>query len=384
MAPRHHKCKMLVVMYEVSGDLNRIFDGFLQGHIGFDQAASLLEAYYRKLPPGSQKQFFDILAQKLLAEKFSHLNSARTPHELIIWVWSAFRQADHLPPLVFALLRWDDPTTMESWAVKIGGIFNHSLFTHRRNFSKATLDGIKAQCLLFTDHQSPQLIGTKFPPSVVEVAERIQRTIDKINFDEFAGSITGPVQTPLVSVKGEVDPAITQDDYENILKTLSNMAWLMEQHPGAFENMKEEHLRAHFLVQLNGQYGGAATGETFNCQGKTDILIKEKGRNVFVAECKFWRGEKFFLDTINQHLSYLTWRDTRSAILIFNRNSSFSEVLEKIQAIIPTHELFNADLGKLDETSFRYSFCHPSDPTRLCVVSLLAFNVPTPRAPGND
>jgi hypothetical protein len=139
--------------------------------------------------------------------------------------------------------------------------------------------------------------------------------------------------------------------------------------------------RRAFLVQLNGQYGGAATGETFNCQGKTDILIKEKGRNVFVAECKFWRGEKFFLDTINQHLSYLTWRDTRSAILIFNRNSSFSEVLEKIQAIIPTHELFNADLGKLDETSFRYSFCHPSDPTRLCVVSLLAFNVPTPRAP---
>jgi hypothetical protein len=38
--------------------------------------------------------------------------------------------------------------------------------------------------------------------------------------------------------------------------------------------MREEDLRQHFLVQLNGQYEGQATGETFNFQGKTDILIR--------------------------------------------------------------------------------------------------------------
>jgi hypothetical protein len=43
-------------------------------------------------------------------------------------------------------------------------------------------------------------------------------------------------------------------------------------------------------VQLNGQYQGQATGETFNHVGKTDILIRHENKNVFVAECKFWGG----------------------------------------------------------------------------------------------
>ena len=62
--------------------------------------------------------------------------------------------------------------------------------------------------------------------------------------------------------------------------------------PRAFEKMGEEDLRTHFLVQLNGQYEGRATEETFNFQGKIDIVIRDEGRNVFIAECKFWGGEK--------------------------------------------------------------------------------------------
>jgi hypothetical protein len=54
--------------------------------------------------------------------------------------------------------------------------------------------------------------------------------------------------------------------------------------------MKEEDLRQHFLVQLNGQYEGRATGETFNFEGKTDILIRAERKNIFIAECKFWDG----------------------------------------------------------------------------------------------
>lgn len=50
------------------------------------------------------------------------------------------------------------------------------------------------------------------------------------------------------------------------------------------------NLRFHFLVQLNGQYEGMATGENFNYQEKTDILIKYNRQNLFVGECKFWKG----------------------------------------------------------------------------------------------
>src|SRR6266481_2284998 len=175
----------------VSFNLARIFDGFRAGHIGFDQAANLLEAYYRKLSTESQKEFFDILAQKLLAEKFSHLTPGRTPHELIIWVWSALGPTDALPAWVFSLCRWDDPVAMESWAVKIGGTFIHSVFSHREKFSKAALHCIKVQCLLFTADQSLELTGTKFPTSVVEVAGKLLRTVDKINFEKFAARSWG-------------------------------------------------------------------------------------------------------------------------------------------------------------------------------------------------
>src|SRR5438046_2173370 len=150
---------MTNAMDEVSFNLGQILDGFRQRHIGFYQAANLLETYHGQLPPDSQKQFFDILAERLFAEKLSHLNPDRTSHELIIWVWSAFGPTDALPAWVFSLLRWDDPTAMESWAVKIGGMFIHSVFSHRKNFPRAVLDGIKAQCLLFTADQSLALTG---------------------------------------------------------------------------------------------------------------------------------------------------------------------------------------------------------------------------------
>lgn len=70
------------------------------------------------------------------------------------------------------------------------------------------------------------------------------------------------------------------------------MVLVMERSPHAFAKMGEEDLRTHFLVQLNGLYEGQATGETFNFEGKTDILIRVEGKNIFIAECKFWTGPK--------------------------------------------------------------------------------------------
>jgi hypothetical protein len=118
------------------------------------------------------------------------------------------------------------------------------------------------------------------------------------------------------------------EQYEQILSVISNMVMVIERSPSEFHNIQEEGLRSHFLVQLNGQFEGQATGETFNNQGKTDILIRANDRNIFIAECKFWKGEKVFLETINQLLGYTCWRDTKTAILVFNRNKKFSEVVK--------------------------------------------------------
>jgi hypothetical protein len=172
------------------------------------------------------------------------------------------------------------------------------------------------------------------------------------------------------------DPAISMEDYEETLRIMKNMVQVMELSPHAFRTMGEEDLRHHFLVQLNGAFEGSATGETFNFQGKTDILIRVEGKNVFIAECKFWKGPKELLATIDQLLSYLSWRDTKAAILVFNRNADFTAVLGKIREATKSHRNFKRDLGEVDESTFRYTFVQPNDPNREVIVTVLAFDVP--------
>ena len=59
--------------------------------------------------------------------------------------------------------------------------------------------------------------------------------------------------------------------------------------------MDEEALRSHFLVQLNGHYEGQATGETFNYEGKTDILIPVGEKKYFHWRMQIlgWTQETF-------------------------------------------------------------------------------------------
>ena len=173
------------------------------------------------------------------------------------------------------------------------------------------------------------------------------------------------------------EPLLEMQEYENILMIMRNMVRVMEQSPRAFDEMGEEDLRTHFLLQLNGQYEGRASGETFNFLGKTDILIREGDRNVFIAECKFWRGERQFFETIDQLLSYLSWRDTKAAVVIFNRNANFTDVLRKIEEFVPKHSNYKRTLGKTEESQFRYIFQQRSDQNREITLSVLAFDVLT-------
>ena len=174
------------------------------------------------------------------------------------------------------------------------------------------------------------------------------------------------------------DPTIEMSVYEEILETLASMSVVMERSPSAFANSDEEALRTQFLIPLNNSFKGDATGETFNMSGKTDILIKHKDRVLFVAECKFWRGPQSLSDTIDQLLSYLTWRETKAAILLFNRNKDFSAVLAQIPGVFKVHPQFVRQEGYAKTTGFRFIVRHPNDPNRTLLVTLLAFDVPMP------
>lgn len=184
-------------------------------------------------------------------------------------------------------------------------------------------------------------------------------------------------QLPPASTKPFVaEPALSDAHYEHILTVLQSMMHVIERSPTAFAKMGEEDLRQQFLVQLNGHFEGAATGETFNVAGKTDILLRIDDRNAFIAECKFWKGPKAFRDAIDQLLSYTSWRDTKTAILVFNRGTAISTVLAGIEEQVGQHPQFKRKLTWSHESGFRYVLHHASDANRELILTVLVFDVP--------
>lgn len=158
------------------------------------------------------------------------------------------------------------------------------------------------------------------------------------------------------------EPVLSNEAYRDILDTLQQMSEVMERSPHAFAAMDEETLRFQFLIPLNARFEGEARGEVFNYGGKTDILITYKGRNIFIAECKIWKGAAALTEAIDQLLGYLSWRDTKAVLMVFNRNKAFSNVLAQIEPTVTAHPSFVSADGKTGETEFQYTFHHRDDP----------------------
>lgn len=187
-----------------------------------------------------------------------------------------------------------------------------------------------------------------------------------------------PVLPPAGSTAWKPEPVLDMAEYEHILKVITDAALSWERSPGAFGAMGEEDLRTQFLFHLNGHYEGGATGETFNKQGKTDILIRSQGKNIFIGECKFWGGPKVLTETLDQLLGYASWRDTKVAILLFNRNKGFTRVLEQLRPTVEQHHNCKRFVSQPAEAQFRFIFTQRDDPSREMTLSVLAFDVPQP------
>ena len=151
---------------------------------------------------------------------------------------------------------------------------------------------------------------------------------------------------------------------------------VIERSPDSFASLDEEAIRTHFLLQLNGHYEGLATGETFNSSGKTDILIRADNKNVFIAECKFWRGPKSFSEAIDQLLGYLSWRDSKCALLIFNQTKDSSAVRQKMHEIMLARAEYRKAVINDDNGDSRYVFIKESDPGREIQVQTMLFDIP--------
>jgi hypothetical protein len=131
------------------------------------------------------------------------------------------------------------------------------------------------------------------------------------------------------------------------------------------------------LVALNSQFEGLAGGEVFNGSGKTDILLRVDDRNAFIAELKIWRGPKSLDDAIDQLLSYLVWRDTKAALIVFIEVKDASKTIETARRTIVGHPRCLRELTGAPPDRFDYAMSS-GDEGREIHLAFLPFVVQRP------
>lgn len=186
------------------------------------------------------------------------------------------------------------------------------------------------------------------------------------------------ISKPIVAEKGfKPEPSLNDESYRHILKLINDVGKNFERMTSIYKGKGEEDLRDHILMTLDPNFElGSASGETFNKSGKTDIQLRYDSSVIFIAECKFWTGEKGYLKTISQLLNYLTWRDTKASVIIFVKQKDFTSILEKISLTTEKHENYLGFVNNTDENWFNYRFHINGDKNRELKLAIQLYHLP--------
>jgi hypothetical protein len=172
------------------------------------------------------------------------------------------------------------------------------------------------------------------------------------------------------------EPGIDNSVFEKILDVIRHEGRSFETAPTTFAKFDEEELRDILLAHLNGHFKGAATGETFRRKGKTDIRIEDENRSAFVAECKVWGGAGEVTRAIGQLLSYLTWRDSKAALVVFNKAvAGFSELPGRMRHTVLNHPFFVKEMSINIPGEYRFLMRSEEDPGRRVIMHAYLFNL---------
>ncbi len=143
--------------------------------------------------------------------------------------------------------------------------------------------------------------------------------------------------------------------FTEVLEVINDLGVNLQRSADRVRDLDEESLRDIFLMGINSHYAGLATGETFNRGGKTDILLRYENRNLFVAECKFWKGQSVYTDAIGQLLGNLTARDTHAALLVFSNRTNINTVRDRVGTATDHHDQYVTELPDFtDHNVYRF------------------------------
>ena len=192
-------------------------------------------------------------------------------------------------------------------------------------------------------------------------------------------AIPTPATETSKTVAKEKVPILQEEVYRDIREVLYNVGKAIERKPSLYKDKHEEDLRDVFLLFLETRYEATTgIGEAFNKKGKTDILLKyaKDGTNLFVAECKFWKGQKKLTEGIDQLLGYLTHRDTKTALIFFVDQKEMTTVVSTIKTEIIKHENYSRHIKDTYEHSINYEFTLPDDGDKKIQVEVIIFHFP--------
>lgn len=162
--------------------------------------------------------------------------------------------------------------------------------------------------------------------------------------------------------------------YMQILNVINKVGRNFERLPATYQGKDEESLRDHILSVLDCFPDFCALGEVFNKNGKTDIFCSRSDDQVeLIAECKFWHGERAFLEAIDQLLSYTTWRNDKLAIIMFVPNVDINKAIDTAKQSIQYHQNYVRLLCDHDRAWSNYEFCKDGSKFEL---ALMLYHLP--------
>ena len=85
-------------------------------------------------------------------------------------------------------------------------------------------------------------------------------------------------------------------------------------------------------------------------------ILKYNSTNIFVAECKIWHGVNEYFKAIDQLLGYLTWRDSKSALIIFVKQIDISGIIKKIEKETEKHKNYISFKNKSTDGVYSFRF----------------------------
>lgn len=270
---------------------------------------------------------------------------------------------------------YNDPTKIES-------NFNTS-----RNTIADKLNGVKSEFDAF-NQDLPGFVKSEINKRV----QKINHTNDyksKFKYPIKKKNVPTAFESPRVVKKKRITPRpvgtttatnnqrfITDEDYMHILSLLQDCGKNWEQHPEIYKGKGEEALRDQLIFVLAPNIEGVVAGEAYNKKGKTDIAIKHESNNLFIGECKIWKGPKVFVETIDQILGYLTWRDSKAAIMMFVPNQDISNVIKAANEAAKKHPNFVRELETVNEGWKNYRFHLENDTGTYLTIAVQLYHLP--------